>query len=96
MKKRSSFAFGFLALIFVGAILLSAPWARSAGHWGDYLSALFTATSAVCVTGLTVVDIAREYTFAGQITLLVLVEIGCLGLIAFGTFLMIAIGRASR
>ena len=93
MKKRSSFAFGFLALIFVGAILLSAPWSRTAGTWGEFSSALFTATSAVCVTGLTVVDIAEEYTLSGQITLMALVEIGCLGLIAFGTFLMIAIGR---
>ena len=93
MKKRSSFAFGFLALIFVGAILLSAPWSRTAGTWGEFSSALFTATSAVCVTGLTVVDIAKEYTLSGQITLMALVEIGCLGLIAFGTFLMIAIGR---
>ena len=93
MKKRSSFAFGFLALIFVGALLLSAPWSRTAGCWGDYTAALFTATSAVCVTGLTVVDIAAEYTFAGQVTLMCLVEVGCLGLIAFGTFLMIAIGR---
>ena len=93
MKKRSTFAFGFLALIFLGAVLLSAPWSRTAGVWGDCSSALFTATSAVCVTGLTVVDIAREYTLAGQITLICLVEVGCLGLIAFGTFLMIAIGR---
>ena len=93
MKKRSSFAFGFVALIFLGALLLSAPWSRTAGHWGDFSAALFTATSAVCVTGLTVVDIAAEYTPAGQITLICLVEIGCLGLIAFGTFLMIAIGR---
>lgn len=93
MKKRSTFAFGFIALILVGAVLLSAPWSRTAGNWGDYSSALFTATSAVCVTGLTVVDIAKEYTLAGQITLICLVELGCLGLIAFGTFLMIAIGR---
>lgn len=93
MKKRSSFAFGFIALILVGAVLLSAPWSRNAGVWGDYSAALFTATSAVCVTGLSVVDIAAEYTLAGQIILICLVEIGCLGLIAFGTFLMLAIGR---
>ena len=93
MKKRSSFAFGFIALILVGAVLLSAPWSRTAGVWGDYSAALFTATSAVCVTGLSVVDIAAEYTLAGQIILICLVEIGCLGLIAFGTFLMLAIGR---
>ena len=93
MKKRSSIAFGFLALILVGAILLCTPWARNAGTWGDFASAAFTATSAVCVTGLSVVDIAAEFSFAGQLTLIALVEVGCLGLMTFGTFLMIAIGR---
>lgn len=93
MKKRSSIAFGFLALIMVGAIVLSSPWARNAGTWGDFTAAFFTACSAVCVTGLTIVDIAAEYSRAGQVALLVLVELGCLSLMTFGTFLMIAIGR---
>ena len=93
MRTRSSFAFGFLALIFVGAILLASPFARAAGTWGNFGNALFTACSAVCVTGLTVVDVATEYSLAGQISLLVLVELGCLGLMTCGTFLLIAIGR---
>jgi len=93
MRKRSSIALGFLALIFVGAFVLSSPWARTAGTWGDPVSALFTACSAVCVTGLSVVDIAAEYGKAGQLVLLALVEIGCLGLMTCGTFLLIAIGR---
>ena len=93
MRRRVSIAFGFLALIAVGAIVLSSPQARNAGAWGNFSSALFTATSAVCVTGLTVVDIAREYSRFGQIVLMVLVEFGCLGLMTLGTFLLVAIGR---
>ena len=95
MNRRPSIAFGFLALIGVGAILLASPWARvgSDGRWGDWLSALFTACSAVCVTGLSIVEIGTHFTFWGQVVLLVLVEIGCLGLMTCGTFLLIAVGR---
>ena len=93
MKRRSTIALGFLAMIAVGAIALSSPWARAAGAWGDFGTALFTACSAVCVTGLTVVDIAQEFSRNGQIVLLVLVELGCLGLMTCSTFLLVAIGR---
>ena len=93
MNRRAAFAFGFLALIALGAVVLSSPWAQSAGAWGRFLEALFTATSAVCVTGLTVVDIAAEYSFAGQVAILVLVQLGCLGLMTCGTFLLVAVGR---
>ena len=93
MRNRFSIALGFLALIAAGAVFLASPVARAAGAWGAPLDALFTAASAVCVTGLTVVDISREYSIAGQIALMVLVEIGCLGLITCGTFFLIAIGR---
>ena len=93
MKRRSTIALGFLALIALGAVALSSPWARVAGTWGDFATGLFTACSAVCVTGLTVVDIGQEFSFAGQVALLVLVEIGCLGLMTCSTFLLVAIGR---
>jgi trk system potassium uptake protein TrkH len=93
MKSRFSVALGFLGLIAFGALVLASPWARVAGGWGAPLTALFTACSAVCVTGLTVVDIAAEYTRFGQIVLLALVEIGCLGLMTVGTFFIVAIGR---
>ena len=93
MRRRSSVAFGFLGLILLGAILLSCPWAQTPEGKGGVFEALFTACSAVCVTGLSVVDIAAESSFAGQIVLLVLVELGCLGLMTCGTFLLVAIGR---
>lgn len=93
MRGRFSVAIGFLALIALGAFLLASPWARNEGTWGAPMVAMFTSCSAVCVTGLSVVDIAAEFSFAGQIALLALVEVGCLGLMTVSTFLMVAIGR---
>ena len=93
MNRRGGFAFGFLALIAVGAVLLASPFARTEGVWGNFFDAAFIACSAVCVTGLTVVDIGREYTTAGLSVLMALVQLGCLGLMTIGTFLMVAIGR---
>ena len=93
MTGKYKVALGFLALIAIGAVLLALPQCRVSGEWGDFPSSVFTACSAVCVTGLTVVDIASTFSLAGQIVLLALVEIGGLGLMMCGTFLMIAIGR---
>ena len=93
MKSRISFALGFLALIAVGAIVLALPCCRADNMHGDFVTSLFTAFSAVCVTGLTVVDIGREFSTTGQVVLMVLVELGCLGLMTCGTFFLVAIGR---
>ena len=93
MTRRSSIALGFLALIVVGAIALSSPGARADGQWGSFSDALFTSCSAVCVTGLSVVDVGRAFSRTGQCVLMALVEIGCLGLMTCGTFLLVAIGR---
>ena len=93
MRTRSSFALGFLALIVVGAALLACPFSRADGAAGHFGTALFTACSAVCVTGLTVVDIAKEFSTAGQVVIMALVELGCLGLMTCGTFFLVAIGR---
>ena len=93
MNRRFSIALGFLALIAAGAVALASPWAQSAGRWGHWADSLFTSFSAVCVTGLSVVDVASEYSRAGQCVLLFLVEVGCLGLMTCGTFLLIAVGR---
>ena len=93
MRTRSSFALGFLALIVVGAALLACPFSRADGAAGNLGAAIFTACSAVCVTGLSVVDIAKEYSVAGQIIIMALVELGCLGLMTCGTFFLVAIGR---
>jgi len=86
-------ALGFLAAILTGSVLLLLPAASPSGQWMPPLTALFTATSATCVTGLTVIDISSELTLFGQIVVLSLIQIGGLGITTFGTFLLVLVGR---
>jgi trk system potassium uptake protein TrkH len=83
---------GFLAVIIVGTILLSLPIANVDGNW-EPIIALFTSTSAVCVTGLSVIDVGKHYTLMGQIVLLGLFQVGGLGYMTATTFLLLLIGR---
>jgi len=83
-----SFAF----VIVAGTLLLSMPFAR-AGPPVAPLDALFTATSAVCVTGLTVVDTGTRFTPAGQAVILGLIQVGGLGLMTFAVFAGVLLGR---
>lgn len=76
---------GFLAVIMVGAALLSTPFASRAGTWTDPLTALFTATSATCVTGLVLVDTAQHWNGFGQLVILLLIQIGGLGFMTMAT-----------
>ena len=85
-------ALSFLALITVGTILLSLPVSHGNRNVG-VLDALFTATSAVCVTGLAVVDTGTAFSGFGQVVILLLFQFGGLGLLTFGTFLALATGR---
>lgn len=76
----------FLCLIALGSAALMLPRCRAEGAPPlSLLDAMFTATSAVCVTGLTVRDIGTELSFRGQLVLLVLIQIGGLGLVTIGT-----------
>ncbi|UBM58366.1 ATPase [Marinilongibacter aquaticus] len=81
------FVVSFVMLIFVGTALLLIPDAST--HRLSVVDALFTATSAVCVTGLTVVDTSTAFTPIGQDLLLVLIQIGGLGLMTFTNFFAI-------
>ena len=83
---------GFLLLILLGAYLLTLP-AMSTGEPLAFLDALFTATSAVCVTGLSVIDPGTQLTGLGQLTLLLLIQVGGLGFMTFGTVLLILLRR---
>jgi trk system potassium uptake protein TrkH len=74
-------------------MLLSLPWAVADGSWSAPLTALFLATSAVCVTGLSVVDVSSYYSPFGQAVLLLLFQIGGLGYMTATTFLLALIGR---
>lgn len=76
---RSILPGSFVAAIFIGAILLWLPWCHGSNRVG-FVDALFTATSAVCVTGLTVVDTGTDYTLMGQVVILILIQMGGLGI----------------
>ncbi len=83
----------FVAAILVGACALCLPVCNRSGAWTPPLTALFTATSATCVTGLSVVDIGSHFSWAGQWVILAMIQMGGLGIMTFGTFLLIAVGR---
>lgn len=93
MNIARTICLGFLAVIAMGTLLLWFPWATHDGTWNDPLTALFTATSAVCVTGLIVVDTGSYFSFWGQFIILCLIQIGGLGYMMTSTFLMLLIGR---
>ena len=86
-------AFGFAVLIFIGAALLSLPIAVRGAVQLPGLDALFTATSAVCVTGLVTVDPGDTFTLFGQAVLAVLMQLGGLGISSVSMGLAIAAGR---
>ena len=84
---------GFLVLIVVGTLLLMMPFATASGDWNSLITALFTSTSAVCVTGLAVVDTGTDFSFWGQLTILLLIQVGGLGYMMTTTFLILLLGR---
>ncbi len=84
---------GFAILIFIGAFLLMLPFTSESGEGLSFLNALFTATSAVCVTGLVVVDTADTFSLSGELIILSLIQIGGLGFMTFATFLFILLGK---
>lgn len=85
-------ALGFAALILVGSALLWLPWSHNPGAVG-YLDALFTSTSAVCVTGLVTLNTATDFTVAGQVTILLLIQIGGLGVMTYAALAFSLLGR---
>lgn len=85
--------FSFAGIILAGTLLLMLPISVRSGQLGGFLTSLFTATSATCVTGLMVVDAYQHYTVFGQVVILTLIQLGGLGLITITTFFNIAIGK---
>lgn len=93
MTISRTICLGFIAVIAVGTLLLMMPFSTTNGQWGDFLVALFMSTSAVCVTGLAVVDPNTYFSFWGELILVLLVQVGGLGYMTMTTFLMLLIGR---
>jgi len=84
LKPAQLFITSFLIIIFIGSLLLMLPNATHAEI--SFIDALFTSTSAVCVTGLIVVDTGSHFTLLGQSIILVLIQIGGLGILTFTSF----------
>ena len=85
--------FSFLFVILVGTILLMLPFASASGESTDFVTALFTATTSTCVTGLVVVDTYAYWSLAGKIIILILIQLGGLGIISFTSMVLLASHR---
>lgn len=92
-KTRSLIVLGFLGAILLGAFLLMLPVSSPSHTWMKPMDALFTACSAVCITGLTVIDVGTQLSRFGHCVLLALVQLGCLGIMTLGTFFLVVVGR---
>lgn len=84
---------GFAIVILVGAILLMLPIATEDGKSLPFLDALFTATSATCVTGLVVVDTGDTFSMFGELVIIALIQVGGLGFMTFATLLFMLLGK---
>jgi trk system potassium uptake protein len=93
MTVSRTICLGFVAVILTGAFLLLLPFSTTESGWDDFVTALFMSTSAVCVTGLAVVDPGTHYTFIGQFFLMGLTQVGGLGYMTATTFLLLLLGR---
>lgn len=95
-RKMSSFQIiicGFLAVILAGTMILMLPISTVGRQWASFETALFTSVSAVCVTGLVVQDTASFWSAFGQFIIMLLIQIGGLGIISVTAFLVTVSGR---
>ncbi|NEO30791.1 MAG: ATPase [Symploca sp. SIO3C6] len=93
MTISRTICLGFLTVILLGTMLLMMPFSTSSGTWNNPIVALFTATSAVCVTGLVVVDTGTYFSNLGQFFVLALFQIGGLGYMTTTTLLLLLVRR---
>ncbi len=92
LRPTQILVLGFLFFIIVGTILLSLPVASN-GETASVVDAFFTATSAVCVTGLVVVNTAAQWSAFGKVVIIVLIQFGGLGFMTFATSIFLILGR---
>lgn len=84
---------GFLWVIIVGTLMLMLPVSSAKGQWTDFVTALFTATTSTCVTGLVVVPTYAYWSLFGKVVILILIQLGGLGIISIATGVLIIIGK---
>ena len=93
LNPTRTIALSFSGIILLGAILLHLPISSQTGEWTDFLTCVFTATSATCVTGLAKVDTVLHWTGFGQGVILVLIQLGGLGFVSLMTLVSLALRR---
>lgn len=94
LSPAKSLLLAFAVMIAFGTLLLSMPFATSSGEWPAFTTALFTATSATCVTGLVVVDTGTYWSPFGHVVILGLIQLGGFGIMAGSTLLLfLLVGR---
>ena len=99
MKKKVYFSpyitilMSFFIAILIGGGILSLPFVTLNGKGTDLIEGIFTATSAVCVTGLTVNDVSTTYNLIGKTIIMVLIQLGGIGLITFSSLLILLISK---
>ncbi|MGQ9628775.1 MAG: TrkH family potassium uptake protein [bacterium] len=93
LKPAQMVATSFLSVIFVGTLLLMLPISTRDGDGLNFVDALFTATSAACVTGLVVYDTGSHFSTFGQAVILIMIQVGGLGIMTMSTSFMVMAGR---
>ncbi|AZC14807.1 potassium transporter TrkG [Microbacterium sp. ABRD28] len=93
LQPPQAVALGFAGAIFAGTGLLALPISSARGEWTDFYDALFTATSAVAVTGLTVVDTATHWSGFGLVVIMLLIQLGGLGIMIMATLIGLVLAR---
>ena len=93
LKPGTVLVLGFMSIILLGSLLLYLPIARRDGSAATFLDCLFVSVSSVCVTGLTTVDIANNFTVFGRIVVGMLIQVGGLGFATFALFILSLLGK---
>lgn len=88
MKPIHFIPLSFLGLILIGTLFLMTPYSSATGEVTDFVTALFTSTTSVCVTGLVVVDTFSHWSDFGQLIIMLLIQIGGLGVVTVGALVM--------
>ncbi len=94
-RPATLIAISFLSIIIIGALLFTLPFMTRDGKGLSFFTGLFTATSSVCVTGLTLIDPAVTLSKWGQILLMILIEIGGVSMVTFGSFFIFIVKKRS-
>ena len=84
---------GFAAVILTGGLILSLPVSSQSGEFTNFLDSIFTATSAVCVTGLVTLDTGTHWNYFGKTVIAILIELGGLGFMSVTTLVALVIGK---